>query len=307
MKEVNNGETIEIIVGKNGYPDKVKVADIKVYNEIKKVHALQTLINKAEELEQKLVIKSDFICARDAVECNVCHKRVDIKSALNPNGQCKKCEREIIREIAQKAAVLEEAKNWKQLEADLKKENPDYFLNEKNTKIIRKFYEGENNASVMFSIYREGVYSRSINYRQTGYSLKIGCSLYSYSADRLKKDFGAKNLAQSLHKRIEKIILEITKAAEKMAIKREKKSTFIEKLIEAFGITKEEILNRYSHSYGRNQRTVVFNDSKEVHYKKLKVIATTETDNKLSYSIKGIDKELNIKQVKDIAKLIDSF
>lgn len=286
-------------------PSKVKIEDVKIFNNLKKSHALQVVINHCKEMDQGLVHSKVFIDARNAIECSVCQRDVKTKENLNASGLCTFCQKQIDREKKEKEVEAKLYKNWKQLEKDLIKLSSGYVLL-KNNKIKRTVSLEDGKDFVEFSIFREAVYGGSAWHQHvTGYALRIRSNHYGLESLRLKKDFSSKNVAKSLHSKIEKMVEEHENRLQLDKKKKAKKTELIRMIIKELGVSNIVIKDSYTYPQGRQRAGVTSTTDKKVQLGKVEVLVARSIDNpdRLNYRIRGISKSLTLKQIKEISKI----
>lgn len=292
-------------------PELVQVSDIKAFNKGAKIHALQTLINSCKELDQRLVNKADFIKARNAVECGICKKNVVVKMNLNENKLCASCQKQVDREKKKKAASVLLTNNWKQLEKDLKELDDGYVFLILNNAVtindavtIKRTVKLEKDDSITFSIYREALYSNSgFRSYSAGHALRIGSNKNEVEATRLKKDFHSKNVAKSLHKKIEKLVEEYKLKHQRAKEKNSEKTKFIKAIMKELKVSATDINDCYHYPRGRgHDYERIMEATKKVVFHNLTLNVSTLRD-KLVYNLAGIRGSLSVKQIKEIVKI----
>lgn len=288
-------------------PEKVRIKDIDAFNKVKKLNALQTLVNRCKEMQQGLVLKADFIKARDTIECVICHAGFHFAKALNSEGQCQECVAEIEKAKREKEQKILLFKKWKQLEKDLKKFNGSYIFLDSENAVIKRAIRLKDKKPIVFEIYRDNIYSRSDWHpRVTGYALRITSDKHGLEADRLKKDFDGKNVAESLHNKIEKLVSDYEVKIQSQKEQKDKRNKFVETIMKDLGVTGDAIKDCYFYPRGRGYGARVLSETKEVRFQGV-YLKAHYLSGKLDYSIGGIPKRLTISQVKKISKLVNTF
>lgn len=288
-------------------PSKVKIEDIKIFNNLKKSHALQVVINRCKEMDQKLVHGRVFIDARNAIECFICQRDIKTKENLNEKGICASCQKEIDKEKSKKEAETALYKKWRQLEKDLIKLSPGYVLLS-NNKIKRTVSLKDNKNFIEFSIFREATYGGSTwgSHIRKDHALRIGSTQSGIEALRLKKDFSGKNVAMSLHNKIENMVKEHENKCQLDKKQNAKKIELVRMIIKEFSgdITIKDV---YVYPQGRFKPGRVSSIEKEVQFGNLQLMASRSASDssKIKYRIKGISKPLTLKQIRGISKIAD--
>lgn len=302
MINYNNDSTI---------PELVQVSDVKAFNKGTKIHALQTLINSCKELDQKLVNKADFIKARNAIECGICKKNVVVKTNLNENKLCASCQKQIDQEKKKKAASDLLTNNWKQLKKDLNELYKGYVFVIPNNAVtindvvtIKRTVKLEEDDPIIFSIYREALYSNSgFRSYSAGHALRISSNKNEVESTRLKKDFHSKNVAKSLHKKIEELVEKYKLKHQRAKKKNSEKTKFIKAIMKELKVSEADINNCYYYSRGRSHGGKrIMEITKKVTFHNL-ILSVSIFRNKLVYNLAGIRDSLSVKQIKEIVKI----
>ena len=232
--------------------------------EVKKgnTKALAKLLEEMEEVKQGQARFENVEIARNSIECIDCFKVVGIKRETEEgvlpeiherltDGRCHSCHRDFVsKERARK-------------EKEVLKSNFMALTDELNE--IEKVYElifpkmGQFNSDFFikrtdcnFKIYRDSIYSRGY-YRVSDHALRISTGEHDVSGNKLKKDFGGKNLAKGLHKKCEDM-KEIIDARENRKLQKRKETTeVIEIIAKEFKMKVDEIeCVRYYYHRGRS-------------------------------------------------------
>lgn len=294
--------------------DKVKLSEIISFVKIKEnsTNALQILIKKCQEMEQGLVLKNEFIRARDIIECSICSKSVPIRDSLNDKGHCIKCANEIAMKIKHKIAKERLIQQWETLAQELKKINPQYVLikTENATTIeLKTDISAYEDKSLIFNIYREAIYYDDRWSRTTHkYALRISSTAFGLEAQRLRKNFTSKNVAISLNKKIEALYEQHKAKIEKNKQKTKDSRLFITTIMQDFKVSETSIHAIYM-DYGRSHRTRISEYRKKVTYKNIELVANLSNNDTVTYTISGIrnfnkDGCFTVSQIKKIAQFI---
>lgn len=185
-------------------------------------HSVKRLLEKMERFEQGKVAKSDLDKALAVLECNVCGTDIGPRGEAggSKHGICRNCE----QKEKERKAEEELKEKWVKLHEELSALDNSYEL-------VKKEYGGSSIVHGKCSIYRDTIFSsgRSVFSRPSGHALRIGTTNYDIKANKLKKDFGAKGLAESLHNKCTELLERI----EARKINEEKKEDKEEALIRA--------------------------------------------------------------------------
>lgn len=159
----------------------------------------------------------------------------------------------------------------------------------------------EKDGREICKIERESIYSSGY-VRRSHRALRIATSHSEIKANKLKKDFGAKGLAEALNKRCGELIEKIMEAR-KEAAKKAKETNKVEKLIKK-GFGDVEVDRDYVH--GRHGRSGYFTNAKTFKYEGAelktwdgKVFHAERIKGK--YDVKGMKKALLFKAEQDKA------
>lgn len=269
--------------------------------------ALKALLKSMEELDQGKILTSEFERARDVIECSKCF-RTNVSVSLE-SGKCESCIREEEKEKRAEAARKQMMENWKGLVDDLNAEAGSgmYALDENINKQWPRsdFSIRREDGKYYCRIYRDDVYSRG-SYRVSSHALKIDTNDYDVKANKMKKDFGAKNLAAGLHKKCDELMITMKTKVEKRIAKLNEEETIKEPICEGFGVGKQAIDNIYGKDYSRRGHDRL-DYSRPIGYSfKFKNLFLKTYDGK-EFNVGSIGKKLTIPKIKKLAEFIESL
>lgn len=271
----------------------------------KKNVELRKAIELMNELDQGKIEKSAFEHALSKVFCTKCENEMDSsRNEQTDDLLCKRCERKIQEEKEAIEARKKMIENWKKLHQELLQLDSAYELHLKkeddsicvNDKITVSSYD--NTCTIYPDFYtpssgRYSYHSRSI------LCLRIFTNDYKVRADKLRKGFDSKNIAESLHKKC-KELFKILEAKQKRHNDESMRDANVRRLIESNFGSSIKIENEYRHprrmkSYSTGRKKFKF---ESLH---------VNTSDGEVYRVSGIVKDLTASQVMNLSDFINSL
>ena len=255
------------------------------YKETSK-HSVKRLLEDMERFKQGMVEKFKLDAALAVLECGVCGKDIGPRGEAGGSklGICRNCE----QEEKERKAEEKLKEKWAKLHEELSALDNSYEL-------VEKEYGGSLIVRGKCSIYRDSIFSsgRSFYSRASGYALRISTTNYGIKANRLKRDFGAEGLAESLHNKC----TELLKRIEARKINEEKQ------------VNKEEALIRTLYEKAKTLKKDLTIDQVSVWKGNAKVSISDDleisTYNGESFWL-AISKRLSLDQVTRIKEVVES-
>ena len=282
----------------------------KAYNKTKK-QSVKDLLDEMKNLDQGKIKKKALEKATNQPHCSKCHdplahSEISGISQKQDGDKCNSCE----EEEAQKRNEAKVIKDFKDLCDE---------LNALCDKPLYKFEKGEYSHTHIITrkegkhyveIHRASVWGGSYRYmRATGNALRIKTDEYDVKANRLKKDFGAKNLAEGLHKKSDELLAKLVSRDEARKERKEKTETvdaIIDKLFQGlevtYGIT-AEWRRTQSGGYHTGTREIEIQDKDKTY----RTIMTLSTDDGIMYRLKGIRVDFTTEEIKEQIKTINAL
>lgn len=253
-----------------------------------KKRAVKALYDNMVALEQGLIAKAELDKAIAKLECEDCGCEVKTGETV-----CYSCESKRKAEGARKRL----RNYWEVLCKELNGFEKRYELVE-NERGYARIIIKEKDGREICKIEREAVYSSGYVSSSSSYALRIATSHSEIKANKLKKDFGAKGLAEALNKRCSELIEKIMEAR-KEAAKEAKETDKVEKLIKkGFGDIKLE----REYVAGSAHRRGYFTDAKVFKYEGVEL---KTWDGKV-YNVKKVNGRFDVKAAKKAIKFLKS-
>jgi len=299
-------DPVDLDAERKDLPKKIKLEDVIAYNKAgSEKMSIASLIKNCNDFERNLVSRDEFIAAREAIECKTCGRIVPSENYLK-KGICSECEK-IERARLAKVIILNK---WEKLHDDLQAIDKNYEFVEAdkfNDPKIKLTVKLINDDIMILSIYRDTVYNRG-SWHATGHALRIGSSDYEYENRKLRKDFGAKNLAESLHNKIQELIKQKNNRLEIQMEKTKEKTNLANKIKAELQVTDDDLSNVYSaYGYGRNHRHTEYTGVKEVKFDKYRLQASINKDGNLEYIFKALGRSFNAEELKKVISFIEDL
>lgn len=282
--------------------EKKELVSIKVLKAvINPTNSLKKLIDQMNELDQGKIDKQTFEKARDTLECSICGEVIN-KSVEENRIICHECQKEEQIKEKEERQYNDLKEKWNILlndlnEADEMGENS-YVLHEIEQKYGSNTFKIDRKKNdIELTIYRDEIFSGSgYHARVSGHALRISTNDYDINANRLKKDFNAKNIARSLHKKCNELISKIQTKKDRIIEKKNKKALTFQNIIDSFDINETDIDNVWVR--GGFRRRGYSSDQKGFKYKNI----TVKTYDGIKFTVGFVGDDFNAEQIKKIVE-----
>jgi len=257
--------------------------------------AIKNLLQTMEDVDQGKIYASEFNRVMAVIECESCHKQ--ISEEIDDRKICARCLKEEKLEAVRKQAQIITEIKWQGLVGALN--------TEAGKEIYTLFSEfgdwGQDNSFIKrvdgddyAKISRESFYTKS--YRASKYALRIYTPDFEVNADRLQRDFGAKNVAVHLHKKCNELLKMIQDNRSRRKAKVDAKASLADKIKATF--PKATNLETVVYKTGRNS----YSEGSSIKFMAGNVWFTTYSCEE--FQTTGINKKFDVASAKALVDLV---